>query len=347
LSGFHQLESGAPHPVLKHISDTIAMGVYMVTLPWLHCLLGAIPSFGIIYQPDGDFRGFAKHALEMRLKAQELQRQDGDEEKHESQQLRDVMSYLMAPSAPSQKTQDVILTEHEITSDALLLILAGSDTTTSAAIHALYRLARHPHLQTMLLSSITESLGPEALKEPLTAAQVARLPYLEALVTEVLRLHPSAVTGLPRVVPSQGLALEDGTLIPPRTQVSSPVYSLHRDPRNFPSPLDFLPERWLPKATTAGCPDGAQPKPKPELVKDRRAFLAFGTGPYGCPGKKMAYVELKMLLANVVRRFEVGFAEGVDVAAVSEGIEAAWKDHVVVQAARVELRFVSRDKLMG
>lgn len=306
-----------------------------MALPWLHCLLGAIPTFGLIYKPDEDFRVFARAALTNRLEKTRDEQDIG----------RDVMSSLMKPLPPNQSHSDVHLSDRELTSDALILTLGGSDTTTSGSIHMLYRLARHSDVQSHLFQALTDGVGAEAMSSAsvLTHDQVVRVPYLDAFISEVLRLHPPAPTGLPRVVPAQGLTvpMSDGSsiFIPPNTEVSSPVYSLQRDARNFVLPLSFFPERWIQHSSHA--PEGVEPAP--HLVLDKRALMTFGAGPYGCPGRKLAFVEMKILIANLVKAFEFSFPSGDDAEAKCEEIENGWKDFSTTQAAEVRVKLARRD----
>lgn len=319
------------------------VGVCMMALPWLHCLLSAIPNIGI-YRADLEFRYFVEWTLNLRSQTRGM---DLDEERlgqsmmAETKRPSDVMSHLLSPLPEPRSSEDVKLTYTQIVSDAVILLLAGTDTTTSASINALYRLARHPEIQSTIFSCIA-SFGPEVREQGdlLTADQVAKLAYLEAFITETLRLHTPAATGLPRVVPSTGLTLDDGTYIPPKTSVSSPPYSLHRDPRFFRSPLLFLPERWLSEGAVG--PDGIVPRP--DMVVDKRAFIAFGAGPYGCPGKKLAYVEMKMLLANLIQKFEILFSEGMTVEEMDRKVETGWKDYTSLQPGKIELRFIARTR---
>lgn len=77
-----------------------------------------------------------------------------------------------------------------------------------------------------------------------------------------------------------------------------PPHTLQRDARYFPQPLEFMPERWTDE--------------KPDYVVDKRALLAFSAGPYNCVGQKLAVMEMKCVIGNLVRHFEMRFADGED-----------------------------------
>jgi cytochrome P450 len=77
-----------------------------------------------------------------------------------------------------------------------------------------------------------------------------------------------------------------------------PIHSIQRDARYFADPLSFLPERWTEEQADA--------------VIDKRAFMPFSTGAYSCVGQKLAMMELRSVTANLIRCFEMSFADGED-----------------------------------
>jgi cytochrome P450 len=82
------------------------------------------------------------------------------------------------------------------------------------------------------------------------------------------------------------------------------MHTIQRDARYFAAPRTFLPERWTHE--------------QPEAVRDKRAFMPFGTGVYNCVGQKLALAELRSVAANLVRLFEIRFADGEDGAEMEE-----------------------------
>lgn len=134
------------------------------------------------------------------------------------------------------------------------------------------------------------------------------LPLLDAVIQESLRLWPSLFFLGQRVTPPEGLQL-GSTFIPGNTIVQLQPFVINRDPRNFVSPNEFMPERW----TT-----------RPDLVINRDAFIPFSTGPYDCVGKRLAYMEMRSVIAKVVDEFDVCVPEGF----VEEAYWAKVKDHI-------------------
>ena len=118
------------------------------------------------------------------------------------------------------------------------------------------------------------------------------LPYTQAVINETLRLYPPAyVTGRE--------AIRDttigGTRIPKRHIVLISMYTTHRDPRFFPEPDAFRPERWL---------DGLEKR------LPRGAFIPFGMGSRKCVGASFAMMEATLLLATIARRWRFELAAG-------------------------------------
>jgi cytochrome P450 len=105
-------------------------------------------------------------------------------------------------------------------------------------------------------------------------------------------------SGVQRETPSDGVTLPNGTYIPGRILVWMPTHSIQRDPRYFAEPLTFLPERWTDE--------------RPEAIIDRRAYMPFSTGVYNCVGQKLAMMELRSVTANLIKLFQIRFADGED-----------------------------------
>lgn len=155
------------------------------------------------------------------------------------------------------------------------------------------------------LRDIVNELAPG--KPFLDAEDVANCPYLEGVILEALRLHPAVPSGVQRETPPEGLNLQDGTYIPGKVLIWMPMHTIHRDPRNFSSPLTFAPERWMDGAEQGGLDKKGQ-----RYTADKRAFMPFGTGAYNCVGQKLAMMELRSVVANMVRTFDMQFADGED-----------------------------------
>ncbi|KIX99510.1 uncharacterized protein Z520_05086 [Fonsecaea multimorphosa CBS 102226] len=153
------------------------------------------------------------------------------------------------------------------------LIFAGTDSTGMNLATILFLLARHPECY--------EKLRAEVLSHKPGFDDLQTLPYLRGVVKEGLRLSMANPSRLPRVVPQGGWTFSDQHF-PAGTEVSCTPYSLHLNPRVFPDPQAFRPERWL--------------EPSDEMVRDA---IPFGLGSRQCIARNLATVELFCAVARV------------------------------------------------
>ena len=107
-----------------------------------------------------------------------------------------------------------------------------------------YYLALNPAAQSKLQEELDEALGYEV--DPIASSEIVkRLPYLEAVINEALRLHSTSSLGLPRVAPEGGLHIL-GKFFPEGTVLSVPSYTIHRDREIWGNDVEaFRPERWF------------------------------------------------------------------------------------------------------
>lgn len=150
-------------------------------------------------------------------------------------------------------------------------------------------------------------------------------PVLDSIINEVLRLFPPVLFGSQRVTPPEGLTIGPTAIfIPGDTIVYMPTYQLHRDHRNFVQPNEFVPERWTEKT---------------DMILNRSAFLPFLIGPNNCPGKSLALMEIRSVIARTLREFDVKFPEEVT---FDIGFFDGVKDHFVAGVPKIDLVFTQR-----
>ena len=175
------------------------------------------------------------------------------------------------------------LTAPQMMDHLLTLFVAGHETLANALTWACYLLAQHPHVTSKLLYELESQPGGKAP----TPAELDRLPYLEQVVKEVLRLYPPAAS-LSRIARKpfewKGYAFHAGDII-----MYSPYVS-HRMPDQFAEPEVFRPERFDPVSGEQHAPG---------------AFIPFGAGPRTCLGAPFAMMELKTVLAMLLQRFRL------------------------------------------
>ena len=175
------------------------------------------------------------------------------------------------------------MTDTQVRDEALTLITAGHETTANGLNWAWYLLAQHPDVEARFHAELDDVLGDGLVG----AEEAARLPYTEAVLLEAMRLYPPAWGIERRAVADQAIG---GHVIPAGAAVLMPTFVMHRDPRFFPDPLRFDPDRFLPEGS-AGRPDWAYP--------------LFGGGTRKCIGVGFAMLEAKLVLAELGRRWRL------------------------------------------
>lgn len=184
-------------------------------------------------------------------------------------------------------------------------IFAGHETTAIQLTYMCFELLRagHQAKQARLRQELRDAFGEPTPDSAITDFDaVDKLPYLEALMQENLRVHTSIPGAEPRVTPAEYKVTVNGkeSVLPPGTGISVQPYLYHRVESIFPSPYHWVPERWLqgPAETEAQYKD--------RLTEMQKYMMPFGRGVRMCLGMNIAYIEMKMALANLYWRFQLG-----------------------------------------
>ncbi|UYV82556.1 hypothetical protein LAZ67_21002752 [Cordylochernes scorpioides] len=161
--------------------------------------------------------------------------------------------------------------------------IAGYETTASTLSHCVYNLALNPECQDRLAEEIDSFFSVPDAK--LDYDTVMTLPYLEAVISETLRLYPPAV----RIERQAAASYRLGNIEIPKDMILQiPVHAIHHHPDFFPEPDTFDPERFLPENR-----DNIRPF----------TYIPFGSGPRNCVAERFARLEIKLCLAHVIRNF--------------------------------------------
>ncbi|KAF5340888.1 hypothetical protein D9758_012174 [Tetrapyrgos nigripes] len=197
-------------------------------------------------------------------------------------------------------------TEAEAFADSLLAISGGADTSASTVVNLFYLLLSNPMTYRRLRAEIDRHED-----RALDFAEQSRMPYLNAVINETLRLLPPVPSGSPRATTSETGGRMLGThYIPPNTALAVHIFSVHRDPRNFSFPETFLPERWLSEEDKKVLEPSLLDRH--DFIHNISAFHPFSVGPSGCVGKNFAYLEMRMLVSKILVKFDLRFADGFD-----------------------------------
>ncbi|MBW4420733.1 MAG: cytochrome P450 [Myxacorys californica WJT36-NPBG1] len=213
----------------------------------------------------------------------------------------DILALLMA--ARDAKGQP--MSDGELRDELVTLLFAGHETTASALAWALYWIVSLPHVQTKLLAEIN-ALGSDA--DPIA---IARLPYLQAVCQETLRLYPIALSAFPRIVKQPmnvaGYGLEPGTVLMPS------IYLAHHRESVYPEPKQFRPERFL------------------ERQYSPYEYLPFGGGDRRCIGAAFALFEMKLVLYGFISSLEMTLADSRPIRPTRRGITVAPSDRLRIR----------------
>jgi cytochrome P450 len=169
----------------------------------------------------------------------------------------------------------------EMRDEAITILLAGHETTATALTWTWYLLARHPDVEAKLHHELERELGGRAPG----GDDLPRLAYAGMVLSEALRLYPPAwLIGRRALVDYEldGYTIRAGSIV-----IVSP-YVTHHDPRFYPDPFRFDPERW----------SGAERRERP-----RYSYFPFGGGPRVCIGETFAWTEALLVLATLAQRW--------------------------------------------
>ncbi|OJJ38166.1 hypothetical protein ASPWEDRAFT_312186 [Aspergillus wentii DTO 134E9] len=197
------------------------------------------------------------------------------------------------------------LTTPELWGEANVLMIAGSDTTSTSLAATIFYLVRTPRAMEQLKKEIREAF--ESVEDIISGPKLNELVYIKACIDEAMRLCP-AVPGAPPREVMEGGAMVDGVYLPAGTDCGTPTYSIHRQEEYYRAPGAFLPERWIEGATCQTA-TGSWQVSKEEIEQARRAFCPFSIGPRGCIGKSMAFMEMRLTIARVLFLFDIELAD--------------------------------------
>jgi cytochrome P450 len=185
----------------------------------------------------------------------------------------DVLTWLL----DAQSDEDAPLSDEELRDQVVSLIAAGYETTSAGVGWTLWELLREPERFERLRAEVEAVAGDR----PLTVEDLGRMPYLDGVVSEGLRLWPPGLFGGRYSTEPFELC---GHTIPAHRRVLYSPYVTHRLPELWDAPLEFRPERW----------GSGEPAPY--------GYVPFGGGYRRCLGFAFALQEMKVVLAEVARR---------------------------------------------
>ncbi|MGD1701921.1 cytochrome P450 [Dapis sp. BLCC M229] len=199
---------------------------------------------------------------------------------------------LLARDEEGQPMSDL-----ELRDELMTLLFAGHETTATALAWSFYWIHRQPEIYHKLLEEL-EDLGDNP--DPMA---IMKLPYLNAVCCETLRIYPVAIIAFSRIA-KLPITIMDRTY-PEGTALSPCVYLTHHRKDLYPEPKKFKPERFLERQYSA------------------YEFLPFGGSNRRCIGAAFAMFEMKLVLATILRHYNLALAQKQPVKAVRRGVTLA------------------------
>jgi len=203
------------------------------------------------------------------------------ERRQSGQQHGDLLSMLI--SALDHPGADAQMDELHVRDEAMTFFLAGSETMGTGLAWTWFLLAQNQTVQAKLHAELDTVLGSRLP----VLADVAKLHYTKMVFAEALRIYPPAWV-LARYLIKDFEA--GGFVLPAGSIVILSQYLMHHDPRYFPDPSRFDPQRWSAEAK------GTRPQ---------YSYFPFGGGPRGCLGEGLAWIQGTLLIATIAQRWRM------------------------------------------
>lgn len=178
------------------------------------------------------------------------------------------------------------LNEKDIREEVDTFMFAGQDTSAMGITWTLYLLGLHHDIQEKVFQELVDIFGDD-IERTITTEDIKNMKYMEYVIKESIRLYPP----VPLIMRKNPTELKVGDyILPPNSSLVIFIYSIHRNPTVFENPEVFDPDRFLPENCQKRHPF---------------AYIPFSAGPRNCIGQKFAMMEMKTIIANVIRHFKV------------------------------------------
>ncbi|KXN74938.1 cytochrome P450 [Conidiobolus coronatus NRRL 28638] len=199
---------------------------------------------------------------------------------------KDLLSTMLRddPDSPYEP-----LTDEELVHNFNIFFLAGHDTTANTLSYALYHLARNRDVQDKLRNEIYQKMNLDDNQEKLvvpTSEQLKNMEYLNLVIKETMRVSP-AVQQIGRKLAEDYTIPEDNIVLPKGTSVTLSIFSILNDPKIYPNPEKFDPERFL------------------NTKYDIDTYMPFGGGSRMCVGMNFSLMEQKIFLSLLLQKFDL------------------------------------------
>ena len=222
--------------------------------------------------------GKIKHHLELSGRARDLLETIIAQRMHQESEKNDLLDMLLQ----ARYEDGTSMSMKQLIDEVLILFTAGHETTANVLSFTLFLLAKNPKAQATAFAEVAEL----DLEHGLVMDNLRNLNYIKQCVEEGMRLYPPAY-----YIDRECIAEDeiDGYAIPKNSMLLLAIYELHRDPRFWEAPYEFVPERFHPENKGS--------------FSDY--YFPFGAGPRMCVGNNFAMNEMILTIAHIVKSYEL------------------------------------------
>lgn len=182
-------------------------------------------------------------------------------------------------------------TDDDIVAQSMIFFLAGFTGVANSLSFTMYELAINDNVQDKLAAEV-DDVNAQLNGQPISYEQLQKMKYLDGVVTESLRKWSVNIVIDREVTKQYVLDNGEGTkvVLQPGDNIWIPSYAIQRDPKYYPEPEKFLPERFLSDA---------------EHPVDPATYMPFGVGPRACIASRFALMQLKATIFYMIKTFRV------------------------------------------
>ncbi|KAJ1918090.1 hypothetical protein H4219_002811 [Mycoemilia scoparia] len=273
------------HDVIRWAHETVQLCIMYSIFPWLRKLPMVFPKW---HESERNLLKFSTNTINERI---ELNKNA------EKAKLRQdlLQAYLFATDPHT----NIKMTQSQVMTETAVMLIAGTDTSSETLTWAVRYLMSKKDVLAKLLKEIDAAFPDKSVPIAFQDAK-DKLPYLEAIILETLRISPAVPSRLPRDVPPGGAKFgggdNDGYFLPEGVCVAPHVMASHYDPKTWPDPLDFRPERFLGS----------------EAEANKKNNFGFSWGVRICPGRRLAWIEMMLTLANLFHKYELSIPKDLE-----------------------------------
>ncbi|XP_035224638.1 cytochrome P450 4C1-like [Stegodyphus dumicola] len=283
---FHEISQDLLEPA-KEVTELMA---YRISQPWLwYDTIFYRTSYGRTFQKaEKIIRNFFKRAIHEGKDILEAKKRNTKCVQQSENKNKIFLEILLEEYAKNEN-----FTYNDIEDEALTFIFGGYDTSSTALNWVLCLLGQHSDIQDRVSQELYSIFGDDKTRE-VTMEDVKSLVYLEQVIKETLRLYPS----VPLIGRENKESIKVGRYeVPHWNHIIVLINMLHRNPEVFPNPEKFDPDRFSAENSSE---------------RDVFCYLPFSCGVRACLGSIYAMMEMKIILAHVLRNFKVTTLDPLD-----------------------------------